>query len=104
LFLQSHFSRPRGQGPGEGTTASLDRALGPPPKPSWPPTRGLEGRDDYIRTIIGQDKSTERNRAANITVKVDPPDWPNGRFARLHDPEGDPIERWQPAGRDAPSL
>jgi len=24
--------------------------------------------------------------------------YPNGRFARLHDPEGNPIELWQPAG------
>ena len=24
-----------------------------------------------------------------------------GRFARLHDPKGNPIEFWQPAGREA---
>jgi len=29
-------------------------------------------------------------------VKIDPQTYPNGRFARIHDPEGNPIELWQP--------
>jgi glyoxylase I family protein len=33
-------------------------------------------------------------RAAGITVE-DPKSYPNGDFARLHDPEGNPIELWQ---------
>jgi predicted enzyme related to lactoylglutathione lyase len=41
-------------------------------------------------------------QAAGIEVKVDPEKYPNGRFARLHDPEGNPIELWEPAGRDGP--
>jgi glyoxylase I family protein len=36
-------------------------------------------------------------RNSNIAVKVDPKRYPNGRFARLHDPEGNPIELWEPA-------
>jgi glyoxylase I family protein len=36
--------------------------------------------------------------AANIPVKVDAEKYPNGRFARLHDPDGNPIELWEPAG------
>jgi glyoxylase I family protein len=35
-------------------------------------------------------------RAAKIDVSVDPEAYPNGRFARLHDPEGNPIELWEP--------
>ena len=35
-------------------------------------------------------------RAAGIDVSVDPKTYPNGRFARLHDPEGNPIELWEP--------
>ena len=35
----------------------------------------------------------------NIAVKVDAETYPNGRFARLHDPEGNPIELWEPASR-----
>lgn len=36
-------------------------------------------------------------RKSNIEVKLDPEKYPNGRFARLHDPEGNPIELWEPA-------
>jgi glyoxylase I family protein len=35
-------------------------------------------------------------RSSGINVTVDPAIYPNGRFARLHDPEGNPIELWQP--------
>jgi glyoxylase I family protein len=40
-------------------------------------------------------------REAGICVEVDPQLYPNGRFARLYDPEGNPIELWEPLGRDA---
>jgi len=48
------------------------------------------------------DKMAARLQAAGIAVKIDPQSYPNGRFARLHDPEGNPIELWQPAGPNAP--
>ncbi|MCB8942390.1 MAG: VOC family protein [Ardenticatenaceae bacterium] len=38
---------------------------------------------------------------AGIAVEVDPEQYPNGRFARLQDPEGNPIQLWQPEGTDA---
>jgi glyoxylase I family protein len=41
-------------------------------------------------------------RAASIAIEIDPEKYPNGRFARLHDPEGNPIELWQPEARKAP--
>lgn len=42
------------------------------------------------------DKMVAQLRTAGIEVK-DPESYPNvGRFARLHDPEGNPIELWQP--------
>ena len=40
-------------------------------------------------------------RAVGISVELDPQRYPNGRFARLYDPEGNPIELWEPEGRDA---
>lgn len=40
-------------------------------------------------------------RGAGIVVEVDPETHPNGRFARLADPEGNPIELWEPAGAGA---
>lgn len=39
-------------------------------------------------------------RAAGIEVKEDESIYPNGRFAHLHDPEGNSIELWEPAGAD----
>lgn len=36
-------------------------------------------------------------RASGIEVVVDEQAYPQGRFARAYDPEGNPIELWQPA-------
>jgi predicted enzyme related to lactoylglutathione lyase len=41
-------------------------------------------------------------RAAGISVEVDQQRYPNGRFARLCDSEGNPTKLWKPAGRYAP--
>jgi len=51
-----------------------------------------------VRSI---EKMAVQLRSAGITVDVDQKRYPNGRFARLHDPEGNPIELWEPEGRDA---
>lgn len=40
-------------------------------------------------------------RAAGIAVEVGPQQYPNGRFARIHDPEGNPIELWEPMPPDS---
>ena len=42
------------------------------------------------------DKMAAQLEAAGTTVKIDPTTYPNGRFAHLADPEGNPIELWQP--------
>ena len=42
-------------------------------------------------------KMAAQLESQGIPVKIDPETYPNGRFARLHDPEGNPIELWQPA-------
>ena len=42
------------------------------------------------------DKIATQLQAAGIAVKVYPQSYPNGRFVRLRDPEGNPIELWQP--------
>jgi len=47
--------------------------------------------------VHDMDKMVAQLRAAGIEVK-DPESYPGlGRFTRLHDPEGNPIELWQPA-------
>jgi len=38
-------------------------------------------------------------RNAGIKVDVDPMTYPNGRFAELEDPEGNPIQLWEPKGK-----
>ncbi|MGH7620590.1 MAG: VOC family protein [Gemmatimonadaceae bacterium] len=38
-------------------------------------------------------------RAAGIEVEINPEAYPIGRFARLHDPEGNPIELWEPGAQ-----
>lgn len=35
-------------------------------------------------------------RAAGVEVEPDPQTYPNGRFASTTDPEGNPIELWEP--------
>jgi len=47
--------------------------------------------------VADLDAMVAQLRAQGVQVKVDPAVYPNGRFARLHDPEGNPIELWQPA-------
>ena len=51
-------------------------------------------RVQNLDTLVGE------LRAAGVEVKVDPMVYPNGRFARLHDPDGNPVELWEPKGRD----
>jgi predicted enzyme related to lactoylglutathione lyase len=39
-------------------------------------------------------------RGAGIAVEVDAEAYPNGVFALLHDPEGNPIQLWEPRASD----
>ena len=45
-------------------------------------------------------KMVAQLRERGITVELDSEVYPNGRFARLSDPEGNPIQLWQPGGTD----
>jgi glyoxylase I family protein len=42
------------------------------------------------------DKIAVQLQSKGIAVKIDPVNYPHGRFARLQDPEGNPVELWQP--------
>lgn len=46
------------------------------------------------------DAMVKQLQTAGIEVEPDPNEYPNGRFARLSDPEGNAIELWQPTGKD----
>ncbi len=43
------------------------------------------------------DTMVRQLQANGITVKVDPQTYPNGRFVKLHDPDGNAIGLWQPS-------
>jgi len=43
------------------------------------------------------DAMVKQLRASDIAVEVNSEKYPNGRFATLHDPDGNPIELWEPA-------
>ncbi len=47
--------------------------------------------------VLDLNKMVSQLRAAGIKVKIDPQTYPYGRFASLKDPEGNPIQLWQPA-------
>jgi predicted enzyme related to lactoylglutathione lyase len=51
--------------------------------------------------VADLDAMVEQLRGAGIDVAVDGANYPNGRFADLRDPEGNPIQLWEPAGADA---
>lgn len=49
--------------------------------------------------VTDLDATIERLKAAGIAVETRPDEWDHpdvGRFARIHDPEGNQIELWQP--------
>jgi predicted enzyme related to lactoylglutathione lyase len=50
--------------------------------------------------VADLDKMVAQLRGRGISVDVDSQVYPNGRFARLADPEGNPIQLWQPSGKD----
>ncbi len=60
------------------------------------------GKDDRVWMVNFRvrdlDAMASQLSAAGSAVEIDPKEYPNGRFARTHDPEGNPIELWEPAG------
>ncbi|GAB3272579.1 glyoxalase/bleomycin resistance/dioxygenase family protein [Kineosporia babensis] len=42
------------------------------------------------------DAMVRQLRGAGVLVEVDQEVYPNGRFARVYDPEGNPVELWEP--------
>ena len=52
-------------------------------------------RVSYLAAMVRQ------LRDANVAVEVDEEVYPNGVFALTHDPEGNPIQLWEPRGSAA---
>lgn len=51
--------------------------------------------------VVDLDAMVSQLRAAGIAVEPHQQVYPNGRFAELVDPEGNPLQLWEPAGNDA---
>jgi glyoxylase I family protein len=56
-----------------------------PPAQSWSVNFRVRDLDAMVAQL----------RAAGETVEVDPETYPNGRFASVTDPEGNPVQLWQ---------
>ena len=50
------------------------------------------------------DAMVQQLRSAGVDVEVHSETYPNGRFAELFDPEGNPVQLWEPAGADEVSA
>ena len=58
----------------------------------------IPGSSDPNFRVKDLDAMVKQLSDAGIKVVVDPEKYPNGRFARLYDPENNAIELWQPNG------
>lgn len=68
------------------------------PFPRATEAMGAEGKEFVLNFRVADlDAMAAQLRAAGIEVEVDPQTYPNGRFAGLNDPEGNPIQLWEPA-------
>ncbi|WP_374471376.1 VOC family protein [Phenylobacterium sp.] len=81
--------------------APWDQAAGPTIIMPFPQETGYFAADKQWMInfrVSGLDELLGRLRAADIAVRTDPSwDTPEtGRFARIHDPEGNAIELWEP--------
>ncbi len=46
--------------------------------------------------VADLDAMVTQLRELGVVVEVDGERYPNGRFAQLHDPDGNPVQLWQP--------
>lgn len=86
--------------PTESGHSGWQQAAGPTAFSPFPMDTGYFGAQQQAWMVNFRVRSLDamvaQLRKANIEVKVDPEKYPYGRFARLHDPEGNPIELWEP--------
>jgi len=67
------------------------------PSPNDTEYFGRENQSWMINFRVNDlDAMVRQLEEAGIEVTIDEQEYPNGRFARLYDPEGNPIELWEP--------
>ena len=76
------------------------QAAGPTAFQPFPADSKFFGRPEQMFMlnfrVRNLDAMVAQLRRADIAVNVDPQTYPNGRFAQTQDPEGNPIQLWQP--------
>lgn len=73
-----------------------DTVLAPFGPEHWQsPHLGANGWGINFR-VADLDAMVAQLRKAGHEVEVDSERYPNGRFAHLHDPDGNPVQLWQP--------
>jgi hypothetical protein len=86
--------------PGDYGAEPWQQAAGPTAFQPFPATTKYFGGPEQAFMlnfrVSNLDAMVAQLRRAEIKVEVDPMTYPNGRFALLHDPEGNPIQLWQP--------
>ena len=86
--------------PADYNTEPWQQAAGPTVFGPFPADTKYFGRPEQAFMlnfrVSNLDAMVAQLRRASIKVEVDPKTYPNGRFALLHDPEGNPIQLWQP--------
>lgn len=87
----SYGGTPWTQEAGPTVFAPMARPTPAAPNPFFPPGHGFA----LNFRVADLDAMVDQLRAAGIEVMVDPETYPNGRFAVLVDPEGNPIQLWQ---------
>ena len=91
--------------PGDSTTTAWHTEAGPTTFQPFSMTSKYFGDEHQMWMVNFRvrdlDKMAAQLRSAGIEVAIDPQTYPYGRFARIHDPEQNPIELWEPAERGA---
>jgi glyoxylase I family protein len=94
--------------PGSYDERSWEQAAGPTVFASLPGDSEHFRRPDQQWSINFRvrdlDAMIDQLRKAGITVEEHAQAYPNGRFAELTDPEGTPVQLWEPAGADSVSA
>jgi hypothetical protein len=85
--------------PGDYGEKSWSQEAGPTVFAPFPQDTDYFGKAEQLwmlnLRVRNLDAMVAQLRESQINVTVDPEQYPNGRFARIHDPEGNPIELWE---------
>ena len=86
--------------PQDYNTPPWQQEAGPTVFAPFPNSTEFFGRDEQTWIINFRvpdlEAMVQQLQAAGIKVEVDPQEYPNGSFAQLQDPEGNPIQLWSP--------